>query len=92
MKTATINIRVEPKLKGSAEKILKQLGLSISDAISMFLRQVDIQKGIPFDVKIPNKETRKAMAEMKKGKNVRSFSSVEGFLKEYDDYAKNNRN
>ena len=92
MKTSSINVRVEPELKGEAERIFKKLGISFSEAISMFLSQVTLKKGIPFEVKIPNKETIKAMEEMKKGINVKSFSSIKDFLAEYDDYAEDHRN
>lgn len=77
MKTASINVRVEPELKGEAEQILKKLGISFSEAISMFLNQVTMKKGIPFEVKIPNAETIAAMEEMKNRENLKSYSSVE---------------
>lgn len=75
MKTQVINARVEPKLKSSAEKIFKSLGMSTTDAISIFLSQVVLNKGLPFEVKIPNKETRAAIAEVRSGKGKRFTSS-----------------
>ena len=65
-KTATIHMRVEPELKQDVENILRELGLTTSEAINMFLRQVSARRGIPFDVRIPNAETREAMEELKK--------------------------
>lgn len=85
MKTSTIHARIEPKLKKDAEKILKEVGLSMSDAINMFLRQVSMQKGIPFDVRIPNKETQKAMREADLGIGLKRFSSVEELFKDLND-------
>ena len=67
-KKATINARVDDKLKARAEKVLREVGVSTSDLITMLLHQVVLQKGIPFDVQIPNKETRDAMAELDAGK------------------------
>ncbi|HIU57811.1 MAG TPA: type II toxin-antitoxin system RelB/DinJ family antitoxin [Candidatus Ornithomonoglobus merdipullorum] len=52
-KTANVFARVEPDIKEQAETILEQLGIPMSNAISIFLRQVVLQNGIPFDVKLP---------------------------------------
>lgn len=52
-KTTNINIRLEPELKEQAELILGQLGIPVSSAVNMFLKQVVMQRGIPFDVKLP---------------------------------------
>ena len=71
-KTATINVRVDEKVKAKAEKILGKIGISMSDTISMLLHQIALQKGIPFEVKVPNAETRKAMADAEAGR-VESF-------------------
>lgn len=52
-KTATLNLRVDPEVKQSAESVLEQLGLSMSTAVDMFLRQVSLTGGIPFKVTLP---------------------------------------
>ena len=52
-KSATINLRVDPDVKRSAESVLSQLGLSMSTAVDMFLRQVTLTGGIPFNVSLP---------------------------------------
>ncbi len=75
MKTKVVNARVEPALKASAEKIFRTLGMNTTDAISIFLSQVVLNKGLPFDVRIPNKATRKAIKEVKEGKGKRYQSS-----------------
>ena len=67
-KNATINARVDKTLKTKAEKVLAQVGISTSDVITMLLHQIVLHDGVPFDVRIPNKETRKAMAELDAGK------------------------
>ena len=67
-KTGYINARVEKKLKSDAEKVLRNVGVNTSDAVSMFLRQVVLQEGLPFEVRIPNKATRKAIADLRAGK------------------------
>ncbi|MCC8110836.1 MAG: type II toxin-antitoxin system RelB/DinJ family antitoxin [Ruminococcus sp.] len=45
--------KVEPEVKEQAEMVLNQLGIPISNAVGMFLRQVVIQRGIPFEMKLP---------------------------------------
>ena len=55
-RTSSIFVRVEPNIKNQAEKILNNLGIPMSTAIDIFLRQVTIQQGIPFEIKLsPNK-------------------------------------
>ena len=63
-KTGYINARVEPKLKKSAEAVFDKIGLSTTDAVTIFLKQVVAQKGMPFAVNVPNRETIKAMREL----------------------------
>jgi DNA-damage-inducible protein J len=63
-KTGYITARVEPKLKASAGRVLSKIGVSTSDAITMFLRQVVMRQGMPFDVTVPNVETRQAIDEL----------------------------
>ena len=58
---AVINIRVNDEVKKEAESIFKSLGLNMSVAINLFLKKFINEKGIPFDLKIPNKETIEAM-------------------------------
>lgn len=52
-KTSSVFTRIEPELKEQAEQVLSQLGLPMANAINLFLRQVVLQNGIPFAVKLP---------------------------------------
>jgi DNA-damage-inducible protein J len=72
-KTETIRARIDSKLKAEAEGVLEKLGLNASEAIRLFYRQVAMQKGIPFDVKIPNAATRKAIRDARAGKDVNHY-------------------
>ena len=54
-RTANIYTRVDPVVKERAEEILDQLGIPMSNAIGMFLRQIVMQNGIPFDMKLPRR-------------------------------------
>lgn len=54
-RTSSIYVRVEPNIKNQAEAVLEKLGIPMSNAVSIFLRQIVMLNGLPFDVKIPNK-------------------------------------
>jgi DNA-damage-inducible protein J len=73
-KTDTIRARVEPRLKRDAEAVLKKIGLTSSEAITLFLTQVKLTKGLPFPVRVPNKETKRALTEARARKNLETFS------------------
>jgi DNA-damage-inducible protein J len=62
-KTAYIRARIEPEIKKGAEAILKEIGISTSEAISMFLQRVRKERRIPFSTHVPNTETAKALRE-----------------------------
>jgi DNA-damage-inducible protein J len=69
-KTETIRTRVDSKLEARAEEVFNELGLTPSDAIRLFYRQVALRKGLPFDVAIPNAATRRAMRDIEAGRNL----------------------
>lgn len=70
MKTSIINARIRPELKGDVELILSQLGISTTQAITMFFEQIKINRGIPFAVQLPNDETIKAMQDARNNTNL----------------------
>ena len=80
-KTAMIMARTEPDLKTDAEKILKKLGLSTTEAINLFLSQIRLHKGLPFEVKIPNKTTLETFKKTDEGKELYEYKSMDDFLK-----------
>ena len=86
-KTDTLHIRVEPSVKMKAEKTLNDLGLSITEAVNVFLNQVILHDGIPFKIEKPkyNKETIQAIEDVKNGKNLsKAFNSVDEMFEELD--------
>lgn len=52
-KTAAITTRVDPELKASAEQVLSRLGMTTAQAITMFLKQVELNQGLPFTPRLP---------------------------------------
>lgn len=70
-----VHFRIDPELKSSAEAVFSAIGLSTGEACRMFFKQVAMQRGLPFQAKIPNAETIKAMREAENGDGER-FSDV----------------
>ena len=77
MKTAIINARIKPELKGDVEQILAQLGITTTQAITMFFEQIRMNRGIPFQLKIPNAETVTAMKEAREESKLETITLAE---------------
>jgi DNA-damage-inducible protein J len=74
-KTATIRARVEPGLKSEVEDILGHLGLTASETVHLLYRQIKLQRGLPFDVRVPNELTTRTLHASKTGRRVKRFGS-----------------
>ena len=61
--TAMIHVRVDDEIKTQATETLAMMGLSVSDAVRVFLKRVVVEQAMPFEIRVPNIETRAAMAE-----------------------------
>ncbi len=83
-KTAIVRARVEPELKAEAEAILKEIGLTLSDAITVLLRRVKSTKGFPVELRTPNAETLEALQDAKERRNLKTFNSFADLLKDAD--------
>ncbi|MCH7676550.1 type II toxin-antitoxin system RelB/DinJ family antitoxin [candidate division KSB1 bacterium] len=83
-KTANIQARIDPETKTKAQKILNTLNISMSEAISMYLTQVALHKGIPFDIRIPNEVTIATLQKSEEGKELNEVSSVDKLFQELD--------
>ena len=75
-KNATVRARIEPDLKEEVENLFHELGLSTTEAINIFYKQVKLQHGLPFEVKIPNKLTEKVLRETDEGKNLSKYKNA----------------
>jgi len=76
-KTAVITARVDPALKQQTELVLKELGLTPTQAITLFYKQVNLHNGLPFPVNIPNAETRQAIVDAQEGRGLKKFNTPE---------------
>lgn len=97
-RTSNIFARVEPEIKEQAEQVLEQLGIPMSNAIGLFLRQVVMQRGIPFDIKLPqnkpldtsslneeqfNAEIEKGFTDLTAGRVVPAESVADRMRRDY---------
>ena len=69
-KSSTIRARMEPDLKDRAEYVFRKLGLTTTQALTLFYKQVELRNGLPFDVAIPNETTRRTLADTDSGRNL----------------------
>jgi DNA-damage-inducible protein J len=75
MATAMVHVRVDGKVKDRAAKTLAAMGMSVSDAVRMLLVRVAAEKALPFEVKVPNPTTVKAMRAAGRGRGKRLDSA-----------------
>jgi len=68
---------VEPKLKREANKILNKLGLSESEGVRLLLKSLVLHKGLPYELKVPNADTRKAIEEVDKGIYSKGYKDID---------------
>jgi len=71
------NVYLDANIKKKAQEIFKQYGMGLSDAFNIFLSQVVMEKGIPFQIKIPNNETIQVIKDAREGKNMTKVSLEE---------------
>lgn len=98
-KSANLYARIEPEVKEQAEKILSTLGIPASNAINMFYKQIILQKGLPFEVKIPERthvdvsllsaeelhaDLEKGYADMKAGRTKDAQTVFDDIRKDYN--------
>ncbi len=76
-KTEMIRARVEPELKREAEDLFSALGLSTTEAITLFYRQVTLHQGLPFAVRIPNEETVEALEQARNRVGLTEYGSLD---------------
>lgn len=81
--TTMVHVRVEEQVKAKATKALAAMGLSVSDAVRVFLTRVAAEKQLPFALKVPNAKTRAAMEEARAMSRAR-FGSADELVDELE--------
>lgn len=79
-KTKMITARVDPKLKRETEKILRDLGLTTTQAITLFFNQINLRKALPFAIAIPNTETAQAIENALAGVDLYKADNVDALF------------
>lgn len=82
MRKETVRARVTPELKHDVEHVLHTVGLSMSEAINLFMAQVRLHQGLPFEVKIPNATTKKTLEDADKGLGLHTAKDVDDLFKQ----------
>jgi DNA-damage-inducible protein J len=77
------NVYLDANMKQKAQDIFKTYGMGLSDAFNMFLSQSVLERGIPFQIKIPNDVTLQAMQDVDNGKNMVD-TSLDNLVKDMD--------
>ena len=83
-KSAMIRARVDPALKAEVERVLEQLGLTTTQAITLFYQQVKLNQGLPFEVRIPNAVTQHTFEETDAGQNIVHCETAEDMFARLD--------
>lgn len=80
-RTSYLNVRIDPATKAAGNKVLRKVGLTPSDAISLFYKQIEMHDGIPFPIRVPNAASRQALKEARAMRGRKGFSgSTEEFM------------
>ncbi len=82
MSVSEISVRVEPGLKDNAAKVFQKLGISESEAINWFLREVVTRQQLPFKERIPNRKTLEIMEKTDSGEDLTEYGDVGAFYRE----------
>ena len=82
-KTEMIRARVEPELKFQAEAVFSELGMSTTEAITLFYTQVTLHRGLPFAVRVPNAQTIEALRQARAGEGLTEYADVEALKAEH---------
>lgn len=81
-KTASARALIDPIIKKQAEEILGELGLSVSKSFELFYRQVIANRGLPFELHVPNEKTMRAIENSRQGKG-KTFSSSDELFEDF---------
>ena len=83
-RTATVRARVESSLKADVDKLLNRLGMTTTEAITLFYSQIRLRQGLPFPVEIPNVTTRKTFEATDRGEDLNTYDSLDELFETLD--------
>jgi DNA-damage-inducible protein J len=85
MKTAVVHARMEPQTKHKAEEVLSRLGITPTEAIRVFYRQIALRGGLPFSVTIPNERTAATLRKSRRGQNIETFDTLDAMFESWEE-------
>ena len=81
-KAAVISARIDPELKRGAEEVFKELGLTATQAITLFYKQVELERGLPFAVRVPNDVTMAALEQARTCQELETFNTLDDLFED----------
>lgn len=84
-KSAYVSVRIRPEVKTETEKILQSLGVTPTEAITMFYSQINLRRGLPFPVEIPNKVSKQAIQDAVNGVGMQTVNNIDDLMKAMDE-------
>jgi DNA-damage-inducible protein J len=82
--SATVHARIDPATKAATEKVLESLGMTPTEAIRLFYRQIAIRKSFPLELRVPNKLTASVLAKSDKNEEIETFESSTALYSSWD--------
>lgn len=79
-KTTTVRARIEPELKDKVDTIFQELGLTTTEAINLFYKQVELHRGLPFEIKIPNQITKTTFEKTDQGEELVNCENIQNMF------------
>ena len=83
-RTVTVRARMAPGLKSDVEVLLGQLGVTTTEAITMFFSQIRLRKGIPFSIEVPNNSTRRTFETTDRSEELHAYKNLDEMFKALD--------
>lgn len=84
MKTAAVYARIEPATKQKAEDVLRNLGITPTEAIRVLYQQICLRGSLPFPVEIPNERTSETLAKSRRGEDIEEFDSLDKMFESWE--------
>ena len=85
MKSAVVHARIEPETKREAEDVLARLGITPTEAIRVFYRQISLRRGLPFPLAIPNARTAATLRKSRRGQDIEEFDTLDALFKSWEE-------
>ncbi len=83
-RSVTVRARMEPDLKSDVEALLERLGVTTTEAITLFFSQIRLRKGLPFPVEDPNEITRRTFKATDRGDELHAYRDLDEMFKALD--------